>query len=75
MRAEQASPSPWIKSRHCGASNTCVEVRRLSGDTIAIRGEHQAGDPPAIVLTQRDWHSLIREIKTGALDSGHHSSG
>jgi hypothetical protein len=68
MRAEQASQSPWIKSRHCGASNTCVEVRRQAGSTIAIRGELQADGSPVIVLTERHWHALISEIKTGAHD-------
>jgi Domain of unknown function (DUF397) len=73
MRAEQASQSPWIKSRHCGASSTCVEVRRLTGGTIAIRGEHQTDEPPVIVLTRRHWHALIAGIKTGAHDPARHA--
>ncbi|MEU5883648.1 DUF397 domain-containing protein [Spirillospora sp. NPDC047279] len=67
MRAEQASQSPWIKSRHCGASSTCVEVRRLPDGMVGVRGEHVSG-ATILVLDETSWRAFTDRIKSGAHD-------
>lgn len=68
MRAEQASQSSWIKSRHCGASNTCVEVRRLPGRKVGVRGEPDSGEAAILILTEASWLGFTNSVKSGVLD-------
>ncbi|MFG2002672.1 DUF397 domain-containing protein [Spirillospora sp. NPDC048911] len=70
MGAEQASQSPWIKSRHCGASNTCVEVRRLPGRKVGVRAEAGPGEAAILILTEAGWLGFTNTVKSGVLDPG-----
>lgn len=69
---------PWRKSRHCGASNTCVEVAQsaaCSNDSNCVEIGHSRGvvlvrdstdpDGPRIALGRGQWAGLVAAIKEG----------
>jgi hypothetical protein len=56
----------WKSSRHCGPSQGCVEVARLSASTIAVRDSHHTGtNAPVLSLDAREWKRFITMLKKG----------
>jgi hypothetical protein len=53
----------WRTSTHSGSGDQCVEVAALSGGLRAVR---DSKDPqgPALVLTARGWHALLRSARS-----------
>jgi hypothetical protein len=51
----------WLRSSHCGAASTCVEVAGAHG-RVFIR-DSAAGEAAAIVVTFRAWQELLAWVK------------
>jgi hypothetical protein len=58
----------WRRSRHCGESTACVEVREI-GDAIAVR---DSKDPNGSVLMfdRHEWDAFVRGVRAGEFDVG-----
>lgn len=57
-----ATPAPqWRRSRHCGASNTCVEVAPVVGAVHVRDSKHP--HMPVLTLTPAAFAALLDAIK------------
>jgi hypothetical protein len=63
----------WKTSSHCGPSQGCVEVARLSASTIAVRdSRHSEIQSPVLSFDVFEWKRFIAMIKKGnAVSPGH----
>lgn len=70
--APSARYGVWNSSKHCGPSQGCVEVARLSASTIAVRDSHAGRPAPVLCFDNLVWKRFITMIKEGdALGPGH----
>jgi hypothetical protein len=55
----------WRRSRHCGESMSCVEVREI-GREIAVR---DCADPGTVLVFSRgEWDAFLRGVRAGEFD-------
>jgi hypothetical protein len=57
----------WHKSRHSNPSGNCVEMARLSAESIAIRNSRDPNGP-ALIYTCAEIDAFIRGVKDGDFD-------
>lgn len=60
----------WRRSRHCGASNTCVEVALFIGQEqpIAARDSKNGYEGPELRFSRREWRLFVEQARGGAFD-------
>jgi hypothetical protein len=60
----------WRRSRHCGASNTCVEVALFTDQErpIAARDSKNGPQGPALRFSQSEWRLFVEQARGGAFD-------
>jgi hypothetical protein len=60
----ELSSVTWHRSSHSGSGDQCVEAAALSAGRYALR---DSKDPsgPALLLTEREWHSLLAAVRRG----------
>jgi hypothetical protein len=60
----------WRRSRHCGASNTCVEVALFadSEQPIAARDAKNGLQGPTLRFSRSAWRTFVERTREGAFD-------
>ena len=60
------STGDYRKSTYCGAGS-CVEVRQLNDDTIAVRDSKDRSKPPHL-FTRAEWTAFLAGVRNGEFD-------
>jgi hypothetical protein len=55
----------WRKSLRCGPNNGCVEIARLSADSIGVRDSKIATTSPILAFNASEWQSFVGNVKYG----------
>ncbi|MEW2355174.1 DUF397 domain-containing protein [Spirillospora sp. NPDC029432] len=60
----------WRRSRHCGASNTCVEVALFDGSDLPIAARDAKNGPegPTLRFSRSAWGAFVQQAREGAFD-------
>ncbi|WP_322761983.1 DUF397 domain-containing protein [Frankia sp. Cr2] len=68
MSATALPQVTWQKSQRSNSQGNCVEMARLSSDTVAVRNSrHPEG--PALIYTRDEIEALVLGAKDGDFDN------
>ena len=67
MSAGELSGAVWRKSQRSNSQGACVEIARISADTVAMRNSR---DPhgPALIFQRDRFMTLVQGLRDGKFD-------